>query len=37
MKDAGYTKVIKPKHQTPYQTFVPGVAKLIYDVIQRIN
>ena len=37
MKNAGYNKIIKPKDKTPYQAFVAGVVKPIYDVIKRIN
>ena len=37
MKNSGYTKVIRPKDKTPYQAFVSGVVKPMYDALKLIN
>ena len=37
IKNSGYTKIIRPKDKTPYQAFVSGVVKPMYDVVKLIN
>ena len=37
MKRAGYTKIIRPKDKTPYQAFVSGVVKPMYDALKLLN
>ena len=37
MKRAGYEKIMRPKDKTPYQAFVTGVVKPLYDVVKKIN
>ena len=37
IKRSGYTKIIRPKDKTPYQAFVSGVVKPMYDVVKLIN
>lgn len=37
MKRSGYEKIMRPKDKTPYQAFVSGVVKPLYDVVKKIN
>ena len=37
IKNSGYTKIMRPKDKTPYQAFVSGIVKPIYDALKLIN